>query len=659
MASPINALLCGALAAAFWSVLGFAVARHLLPRVLAIGAAPVIGWAVFSAATLPVFILIGFSPLKVIGLGAICAVIAGASLRMCSAIGEAGAAPALPIWCYAAAALLALAPTAAILPKFPADGVYLADQIFDHSKIAIIDAMSRRGVPPVDAVFGGVGVPGRLAYYYLWHFSAAELALPLGASGWEADIGLTWFTAFASLTLMMGLAVWLGKRAGAAFWAVAFAATASLHTTLLRGVGSYGLEPILAPPTGLCGWLCQSAWAPQHLMSAACVVVAMLLIVQHAQQRSLAVLLTLVLVAAAGFESSTYVGGVVFAIAALAFAPILLVRTEPGRRRGVIVGLAMAAVLVAAFAAPFILDQFAAVAARGGGPPVVISSFRVLGEMFAEPWRRLLDLPAYWLVLLPIEFPATWIAGAIALAVILRSAMPESERTATAALAALAAAGLGASWLLRSTVGDVNDLGLRAVLPAAMILIVATAAGVMLVPRRVAIVATAFGGLILSVPDTVRLIRANIEGAPAADADVFARSPDIWEAVRRHAPPNARVANNPLFLEDLTRWPANMSWALLANRSSCFAGRELVLAFAPLPAERREAINAQFIRVFGGEGNAGDVDDMANKFGCDVVVVVSQDGAWRNDPFASHPAYRLAESREDRWRIYLKSAAAR
>jgi hypothetical protein len=41
-----------------------------------------------------------------------------------------------------------------------------------------------------------------LAYYYLWHFSAAEVALVTSMSGWEADIGLTWFTAFAVLRLV-------------------------------------------------------------------------------------------------------------------------------------------------------------------------------------------------------------------------------------------------------------------------------------------------------------------------------------------------------------------------------------------------------------------------------------------------------------------------
>jgi hypothetical protein len=66
----------------------------------------------------------------------------------------------------------------------------------------------------------------------------------------------------------------------------------------------------------------------------------------------------------------------------------------------------------------------------------------------------------------------------------------------------------------------------------------------------------------------------------------------------------------------------------------------------------REAINAQFIRVFAGEGSAQDVNDIATKYGCDAVVLVPQDKAWANDPFAGNSAYRVAENRDGKWRIY-------
>jgi hypothetical protein len=655
MASPVNAVLGALVATAFWTALGYALARHVLPKALAIGAAPVIGWAAFSAATLPILTAIGFSTPAVVVIAVLCLVMGGL-VRMRPAAANAAPAPTIPLWSYAAAAVLAFVPAAAIVPKVTADGVHLADPIFDHSKIAIIDAMLRQGLPPVNPVFGEFGAAGRVAYYYLWHFSAAELALPLRLSGWEADIAVTWFTAFASLTLMMGVAVWLSKRSGAAFLVVAFALSSSLRPVLALLFGSDGLEPFI-DSSGFAGWLFQSSWVPQHLMSASCVVTAMLLLVHYAREGQAARLVALVFVVAAGFESSTFVGGVTFGIAALAAAPILFAAAGPGRRTRLATGLAVAAVLTGCLAAPFIYAQFATVTARGGGAPIVFDHFKVLGEMFPETLRRVLDWPAYWLVLLPIEFPATFLAGTIALVAGLRRAPRGAERTTIAVFVALAGVGLFVSWLLASTLGDNNDLSLRAVLPAVMILIVGTAVGILSSPRRALIVAMGVGGLVLSLPAALQIIHYNVTGEDVPDARSFAQAPELWAAVRRYAAPTARVANNPLYLQDLTPWPANMSWALLANRSSCFAGRELAIAFAPLPPERREAINAQFIRVFAGQGTAGDIDDMAKKFACDVVVVVPQDGAWTNDPFAASGDYRLAENRDGRWRIYVRVAA--
>jgi len=662
MASPVNAVFGALLATAFWTVLGFAVARHVLPRVLAFAAAPVVGWAVFSAVTLPILTLIGFTPPALAAI-AVLTLVLSAALIIRSPRAEAAPIAVMPPWSFAAAGLLALAPASAILPKYSGDAahpsVYLADPIFDHAKVALIDAMTRQGLPPVNPVFGEFGAPGRLAYYYLWHFSAAELSLPLRISGWEADVALTWFTAFASLTLMMGIAVWLGKRSHAALIVVVLAAGASMRGTLNWLFHTGDLEPLLMPPSGLAGWWFQSSWVPQHLMAASCVVTAMLLVAYYAQRQDTARLLTLALVAAAGFGSSAYVGGITFAIAALAAAPFLFAGVMPARRLRFIGGLAAAAVLAICLAAPFIRDQLVAVAARGGGSPIVLHPFEVLGDLFTPPWRRVLDVPAYWLILLPIEFPAIYIAGTISLIVMRRSLRPGPEKFALAALSALAVAGLCIPWLLVGTLGENNDLGLRAILPAIMVLIVGTAIGVTVLPQRRWILAVVVGGLILGLPDTIWIARDNLFGRPVADGQIFARSPELWAAVRRYAPPTARVANNPLYLQDLTPWPANMSWALTSDRSSCFAGREMALAFAPLPAERREAINAQFLRVFAGQGAPDDVDDMAKKFACDVVVVVPQDGAWSSDPFAASADYRLAETRDEQWRIYVKAKSPR
>jgi len=154
MASSVNALVCALIATAFWSLLGYALGSRLVPRGLAIGAAPVVGWSVHSAATLPIYLLFGFSPFLVAGIGAVCLLFAGCSLSQPRAEAGIEPAPTIPMWAFAAAGLVALLPAATILPKSSGDAVWLADAAFDHAKIAIIDAMARLGLPPVNPVIG-------------------------------------------------------------------------------------------------------------------------------------------------------------------------------------------------------------------------------------------------------------------------------------------------------------------------------------------------------------------------------------------------------------------------------------------------------------------------------------------------------------------------
>jgi len=80
--------------------------------------------------------------------------VSGFSLSLPAPGSDAESALTVPAWAFAAAAILALVPAAAILPKFAGDAVQLADPIFDHAKSAMIDAMARLGLPPVNPVLG-------------------------------------------------------------------------------------------------------------------------------------------------------------------------------------------------------------------------------------------------------------------------------------------------------------------------------------------------------------------------------------------------------------------------------------------------------------------------------------------------------------------------
>ena len=92
---------------------------------------------------------------------------------------------------------------------------------------------------------------------------------------------------------------------------------------------------------------------------------------------------------------------------------------------------------------------------------------------------------------------------------------------------------------------------------------------------------------------------------------------------------------------------------MLSNRPSCFSGWETARAYIALPTARLKALDDQFVRVFDGHPASDDVRQMAEAYGCRVVVVAPDDGAWDRDPFAVSPYYRLAEEKDDRWRIYL------
>jgi hypothetical protein len=645
-------------AAGFWTLIGLPFARRMLAGPLPAFAAPALGWALHSAVALPVHRLIGFTSVSVL---VVCALSIGGSIAFLRRTPQIKThyTTGLVIAAALVATAVSLCVASAIAPKFDQGAVVLSAAIFDHSKVAMIDEMARLGVPPGNPFQGGPTTP--LAYYYLWHFSAAELVLASGISGWEAEAALTAFTACSSLMLMMGLALWFSGRAIACFFVPLLAFTGSLRPVLEFLFGKTALYSLVWPPSGLAGWFFQATWVPQHIASATSVVIAIVLLAALARKPGPLLLLTLALVVVAGFESSTWVGGITFAFAAAAAGLLLLIRMPRSERPRFAIWCIGGAVLALAVSSPFLIDQYANSAARGVGSPVVLHHYDVLGEFFPAWLRRILDIPAYWLIFLTIEFPAIYPAGFVALAAILRSKTDADTRDAMLALTALAAAGLMTAWLLVSTLALNNDLGWRAVLPAVMALTIFTAAGLarwIATPAMTAVVLAA-GALLLGVPDGVLNLRDNAFGRSSRSGPAFSQHAELWARVRAHAAPADRVLNNTLALQDMTPWPVNIGWALLSNRRSCFAGHELVIAYAPLTKSQRDAADQLFIRLFGGNASAADVRDANEKYQCTVIVVTRDDGAWTNDPLRNSPHFRLAEERAGAWRIYKATTTAR
>lgn len=657
MISVANILYCGIAALVLWVGPGWLLAHGLgFSRSAALAFAPALGWAMQTAAALSVALVFGFSSPVIL--------LATAALCVCAPLlhGLAGEEERrFPIETLALAAALALVPALAVLPKVGADGaIALASPIYDHAKIALIDEIARHGVvPPGNPVYGAGGTPGTVAYYYLWHFGAAQLAFLAGAKGWEADAAATWFSTFAALGLVAGLAFRFRPGVAAPLLALLAAAAGSLRP-VAGAVFGPALHRVIEPATGLAGLLYQASWSPHHVASACSAVLAVLLMAGLRARATAAGAAALALVAAAGFESSLWVGGITVALAGGTAALVLAFRGPAEGRWRFLAAVAGAAMVAGALVTPLLIAQLQAVAARGGGAPVRIEPFAVLGPLVPEGLRMVLDVPAFWLVLLPVEFPAIALAGAAGLVLALRR-QPEGTQgnhRLGLALGALAFVSLLAAGILVSTAGENNDLGWRAILPAVLVLSAfagAALAAALAAARegRRAALAAGLVLLALGLPDALALAGRNATGAPGVDGYVFAGDADLWRAVRHEVGKDVRIASNPGRLEKLTPWPINLSWALLSRRRSCFAGKEMALAFAPLTSEEREAASDLFARVFAGTGTRADVKKLRTVFGCGAVVVTAQDGAWHTDPFSTSPLYRLAQEEDERWRIYV------
>jgi hypothetical protein len=657
MPSLINVVFCFVLASLAWTVIGVAVTARQLPRGLVLALAPSTGWAVHSlvASTLFRWVEMGRFSTSVLLVGATFAALAtlhGSPKTFWPAIGSPKSR--IQLWLLLAGALILSASVIpAVFPHVSGDDVALAPPIFDHSKIALVNEIAQSGLPAVNPMFGEAGRPAPLPYYYLWHFSAAAMALSANVTGWEADVALTWFTALATLVLMMGLAAYIGRSIAAAGWALALAATASVRPFLADIFGYLPAYEITGWPSGFGAWLFQTNWAPQHAQSAACTIISLLMLSRLAHGGT-ARAGVLALMVAAGFESSSWVGGVTFALTAGLLGAWTLAITPPARRPGLILSVAIAASLAIVLAAPFMIEQIRALSARDSGFPIGFSVAEVLGDSVPDGYRRLLDIPAFYLLYLPVELCAIYLIGMPMLALLYRHSGTGARADLLRLCCCTIASGLLITDLLHSTLARNNDLAWRGALPAIMLLIAVAAAGLgaswhKLRPlsRLAAIVLIVLGAI-----QGGYFVHYNIDIPFGPAGREFRASIAMWRAVRQTAAPSERIINNPLFVAEMTPWPVNIAWALLSGRRSCYAGSELATAFIPLPQATLTDIDGLFARVFAGLPAPNDLHDLALKYDCRVAVVTASDPAWAHDPFASSEFYHLVEAQENRWRIY-------
>jgi hypothetical protein len=645
----LDALFVFAAATGFFTLIGLPLARLAAPEgVVPIGLAPAIGWAAFSVLALPILRIISYLPVLIDLLAAAAAIVAIVFL-----LRQFRRLEVMPLWHLAPSALAALLPLMAIMPKYTASGMLLAPPMFDHVKIALVDSIARIGLPILNP-FAGPAEQARLVYYYLWHFSAGLFATALPPGGWAADAGLTGFTAFASLALVISTAHALGA-ARLAWVLVPLASLIGSLRPLLKAVLGPETELAFMPPSSdIGGWLNQAAWVPQHLAAACCALLGILILVRLRERGGWFLCILLGIIAAAGFESSSWVGGIGFAAGACGAVLLIAASASASERTGLLLRCAAAAAVAIAVASPFLLAQASTLAARQIGFPIQPAPYPVFGTFLPGILRWPADLIAFFPFFLPFCLPLVFPAGAAGAWLAWRGpgTKPPLWRGLTGAVLGF----LGVAWLLRSTI-DNNDLGWRVPLPAILIFTAVTAVVLDRLWHAASRkwLAACAAAAALGLPGTIVMLIYYAGGQPSSAAAAFAASNPAWEAVRRHSGSMDRILNNPNDLASLTPWPGNLGWALLSDRPSCYAGWEAVRAYGGLTLQAQQAAEARVSRVFAGTPQPGDIAALAKQDGCELIVLTPRDPAWSADPLAKSADYHLADG-TPAWRIYRHSA---
>ena len=210
-------------------------------------------------------------------------------------------------------------------------GVIVGWTASDHSKVAMIDEMTPPRPARRQSVLRMARGAGRvLSYYYLWHFSAAQVSILPEISGMgggrrhdrlhrlripDVDDGpgqpdrchlrAAGGDEPARRTAKHALNRDRPSPSGSPFSVLA----GSLKPALAWAMGWDRLGRLLATYRDLETWLAQASWVPQHLASAGCAVLAVLLLVELSEKPRASRVLLLGALAAAAFGSSAWIGG--------------------------------------------------------------------------------------------------------------------------------------------------------------------------------------------------------------------------------------------------------------------------------------------------------------------------------------------------------------
>ena len=352
------------------------------------------------------------------------------------------------------------------------------------TRVAIINAITRTGVPPINPSYFP-GHPIRLTYLYYFWYIPCSLVDQLGGSWVDARSAMIASVAWCGLGLGSTIALYMRLRnpeSGRKAWNAGLLGSGlllvsgldlipvlfSLRTLIVfRGDLEHWNEQITA-------WVGSLLWVPHHVAALiACTAAVMLLHSVRGQQarKQLGAVVVAGLAFASGFGLSVFVTLVFVAFWGL-WLIVLFVQKE--RRLSVL--MALVGIIALITASPFLAGLFASGNSSGGGNGVplafAVRSFRPIIPFVSSYRPALLNL--IFLLLLPINYLME--LGFFFVAALIWIQQHDKGRWRqnpfhTSEIILLSVA-LFVGSFIRSTLIGSNDLGWRAWLPGQLVLLI-------------------------------------------------------------------------------------------------------------------------------------------------------------------------------------------
>ncbi|MBV6396467.1 MAG: hypothetical protein HFACDABA_02065 [Anaerolineales bacterium] len=297
------------------------------------------------------------------------------------------------------------------------DKLYYTVITYDYTtRVSVIDAITRTGVPPVNPSFYP-GHPSQLTYLYYFWYVMCSLVDQIGGTWVSARTALTASAAWCGLALMAAIALYFRQRKSQGSLKTWKQSLIGIGCLLISGLDIIPVAIYTAHYTfrwmwgdieqwneQITAWIGSVLWVPLHVSSLIACIAGLLLFL-HARERKGAMKAASIVIAGISFASafglSVFVT-LVFVIFWTIWMMTQFFKREERRRAWLMLipGIVAAVVIL-----PFLVDLFQGAGASGGGGfpfTVGVRKFPPLPHFFTgtSAWLRPLAL----LVALPINY---------------------------------------------------------------------------------------------------------------------------------------------------------------------------------------------------------------------------------------------------------------